>query len=319
MAEIVFINPRFTPSYWGWEHALPMMRARAVLAPINLPLLAALTPAEHSVVIVDENVEEIDFDRCARADIVGLTGMNVQRRRMHEILAELKRRGAFVVIGGPWVTVYEDDFGDLPDAVFVGEAEETWPRFLKDWSAGRHQRRYEQEAKTDMATVPAPRFDLVPMKKYLYGSVQISRGCPFTCEFCDIIVVFGRRPRVKRAAQVIEELNQLYAAGMHDVFIADDNLTGNKKALKPILRAIIEWQKARYYPLALATEASIDLAEDEEMMHLMVEANIDAVFIGIKSTNEAALRETKRIQKSFRPLWHDPRQSSSHSRARESW
>ena len=125
MADVVLINPRFTPSYWGWEHALPMLRAKALFPPINLPLLAALTPSGHNVAIIDENIQEIDWERCARADIVGLTGMNVQRRRMHEILTELKRRSAFVVIGGPWITVYEQDFGDLPDAVFIGEAEET--------------------------------------------------------------------------------------------------------------------------------------------------------------------------------------------------
>jgi radical SAM superfamily enzyme YgiQ (UPF0313 family) len=154
MAEIILLNPRFSPSYWGWEHALPMLRAAAVLPPASLPLLAALTPAEHNVTIIDENIEEIDFDRCAHADIVGLTGMNVQRRRMHEILRELKIRGAFVVVGGPWVTVYEQDFEDLPDAVFIGEAEKTWPQFLNEWTEGRQKRRYEQENKTDMATVP---------------------------------------------------------------------------------------------------------------------------------------------------------------------
>ena len=296
MAEIVLISPRFSPSYWGWEHALPMLRAKALFPPIGLPLLAALTPPGHSVSIIDENVEAIDWDRCARADIVGLTGMNVQRERMHEILAELKRRGAFVVIGGPWVSVYEQDFGGRPDAIFVGEAEETWPRFLAEWSEGRHQRRYEQAAKTDMATVPTPRFDLLPMHEYLYGGMQISRGCPFTCEFCDIIVVFGRRPRVKRPEQVIRELDQLAAAGKRDIFIADDNLVGNKRAIKPILREIAAWQKAHSYKVSLATEASIDLAEDEEMLRLMAEANIDAVFIGIESTNEASLRETRKIQ-----------------------
>lgn len=296
MADIVLISPKFHPTYWGLDYALPFLRKQTILPPLNLALLAALTPREHRVTIIDENVEPIDFERCRRADIVGLTGMAVQRDRMREIIDELKRRGIFTVLGGPWVTVRPEDLGPLADVVFVGEAEETWPRFLAEWGEGRHQTRYEQAGKTDMPTVPAPRLDLLKMQKYLYGSLQISRGCPFTCEFCDIIVVFGRRPRVKSAAQVIAELDGLVAAGIHDAFIVDDNLIGNKKAIKPILREIIAWQERRGYPMSFVTEASIDLAEDEELMSLMLRANIDAVFVGVESPNEEALRETKKIQ-----------------------
>ena len=296
MADIVLINPRFYPTYWGLDYALPLFRKAALLPPLNLATLAALTPPGHAVSIIDENVEAIDFERCARADIVGVTGMAVQRERMREIIVELKRRRIFTVLGGPWVTVSPEDLGPLVDVVFIGEAEETWPRFLDEWAESRHESRYEQADKTDMTVLPRPRWDLLPMPKYLYGSMQISRGCPFTCEFCDIIVVFGRRPRLKTAAQVRAELDGLTAAGVHDAFIVDDNLIGNKKAIKPILRAIIEWQEERGYPLSFVTEASIDLAEDEEMMQLLLEANIDAVFVGIESPNEEALRETKKIQ-----------------------
>jgi radical SAM superfamily enzyme YgiQ (UPF0313 family) len=296
MAEIILINPRFDPTYWGLDYALPFFRKSALLPPLNLALLAGLTPAEHSVSIIDENVDEIDYDRCRRADIVGLTGMVVQRQRMREIIIELKRRGIFTVLGGPCVTVSPEDLGPLADVIFIGEAEDTWPRFLAEGGEGRQQPRYEQADKTDMATVPSPRFDLLKMNRYLYGSLQVSRGCPFTCEFCDIIVVFGRRPRIKTVAQVIAEMEGLVAAGMHDAFIVDDNLIGNKKAIKIILREIIAWQEAHGYPLSFITEASIDLAEDEELMRLMVKANIDTVFVGIESPNEDALRETKKIQ-----------------------
>ena len=180
MAEIILINPRFEVSYWGLEHALPLLGKRANMPLASLPLIAALTPPEHSVTLLDENIEAIDFDRCARADIVGLTGMVVQRRRMRQILTELKRRGAFVVVGGPWVTVKEEDFAGLADAVFIGEAEETWPRFLGDWQRGEHQSRYEQDERTDMATVPTPRFDLLRMRDYLFGNVQFSCGSRFS-------------------------------------------------------------------------------------------------------------------------------------------
>src|SRR5262249_51838752 len=179
MADIVLVNPRFEVSYWGMEHAMPIFGKQANMPVACLPLLAALTPAEHTVTLVDENVEALDFDRLARADVVGLTGMSVQRQRMREILTELKERGVFTVVGGPWVTVQEDYFGDLADVVFVGEAEETWPQFLLDWEAGRPRRRYEQAQKTDMTKLPTPRFDLLKMRRYVFGSVQFSRGCPF--------------------------------------------------------------------------------------------------------------------------------------------
>src|SRR4051794_21709760 len=161
MADIVFINPRFEVSYWGMEHALPFLGKRANLPVACLPLLAALTPAEHSVTLIDENVEAIDYGRCARADIVGVTGLSVQRFRMKEILAELKRRGVFTAVGGAWVSVQEDYFGPLADVIFVGEAEETWPQFLRDWARGAHRIRYEQAEKSDMTRVPTPRFDLL--------------------------------------------------------------------------------------------------------------------------------------------------------------
>jgi radical SAM superfamily enzyme YgiQ (UPF0313 family) len=296
MAEIVLINPRFEVSYWGMEHALPILGKRANLPIAALPLLAALTPAGHTVTLVDENVEPLDYDRLARADIVGVTGMSVQRFRMREVLEELKSRGAFTVVGGPWVSVREDYFGDLADVIFVGEAEQTWPRFLDEWQAGQHGTRYEQAEKTDMTTVPTPRFDLLKMRHYLFGSVQFSRGCPFQCEFCDIIVTFGRRPRLKTSQQVIAELEALRREGVEIAFIVDDNLIGNKKAIKVLLRDLIAYQEAHGYPFDFFTEASLDLAEDEELMRLMVDANIGSVFIGIESPNEKSLQETRKFQ-----------------------
>jgi radical SAM superfamily enzyme YgiQ (UPF0313 family) len=296
MADIIFVNPRFEVSYWGMEHALPLFGKKANMPIGALPLLAAITPPGHQVTLVDESVEPLDFDRLARADIVGLTGMVVQRARMHEILVELKRRGVFTVVGGPWVSVREDAFGDLADVIFVGEAEDSWPRFLAEWAEGRHSRRYEQDEKTDMTRVPTPRYDLLKMNDYAFGSVQFSRGCPFQCEFCDIIVTFGRRPRLKTSAQVIAELEALRAQGCGVVFVVDDNLIGNKKAIKVLLRDLIVWQRANGYPLDFCTEASLDLAEDAELMELLVEANIGNVFVGIESPNEASLRETKKYQ-----------------------
>ncbi|MCA1685298.1 MAG: B12-binding domain-containing radical SAM protein, partial [Planctomycetia bacterium] len=296
MADIVFINPRFEISYWGMENTLPYLGKRANLPVACLPLLAALTPEGHTVTLIDENVEAIDWERCARADIVGVTGMSVQRHRMKEILAELKGRGVFTAVGGPLVTVLEDYFDGLADVVFIGEAEQTWPQFLGEWAQGLHQARYEQLEKSDMTKVPTPRFDLLKMRHYAFGSLQFSRGCPFQCEFCDIIITFGRRPRIKTSAQILAELDALKAQGVKIAFVVDDNLIGNKKAIKPILRDVIGWQEKHGYALSLFTEASIDLADDPELMSLMSDANILAVFIGIESPNEASLRETRKFQ-----------------------
>jgi radical SAM superfamily enzyme YgiQ (UPF0313 family) len=296
MSDIILINPRFEVSYWGLEHALPLIGKRANMPVACLPLLAALTPPGNSVTLIDENMDAIDFDRCARADIVGLTGMVVQRSRMLQILTELKRRGVFVVVGGAWATVKEDDFDGLADVLFIGEADQTWPRFLDDWQRGEHRRRYEQDERTDMTTVPTPRFDLLNMRDYLFGNVQFTRGCPFQCEFCDIIVTFGRKPRIKTSRQILAELDALLTQGVRGTMIVDDNLIGNKKAIVPVLEDVIAWQERHGYPMTFFTEASIDLADEPELMRLMVEANIVNVFVGIESPNEASLRETKKLQ-----------------------
>jgi radical SAM superfamily enzyme YgiQ (UPF0313 family) len=296
MARICLINPRFPTSFWGLNHALPLMGKKCNMPVLALPTLAGLTPPDHEVVLIDENVQDIDFEALDDFDIIGLTGMTVQRDRMREILEELHARDKFVVIGGPWITVAEDWFTGLVDVLFIGEAEDTWPRFLEEWSRGEHAPRYEQLEKSDMAKAPMPRYDLVPFREYAMGCIQTSRGCPFQCEFCDIIVIFGRRPRIKTAEQVVAEVDAQHKLGAHVIFLVDDNFIGNKKAAKVILRAIIDWQKKHGYPLAFFTEASLDLAEDDELLQLMAEAGLVAVFIGIESPDEAALRETKKLQ-----------------------
>ena len=296
MARICLINPQFPTSFWGLNHGLPLLGKKSNMPVLALPVLAGLTPEGHEIVLVDENIAAIDFDALEKFDIVGLTGMTVQRDRMREILVELRSRGVFVVLGGPWVTVAENWFDGLVDVIFIGEAETTWPKFLEEWSRGEQQYRYEQADKTDMSTVPMPRYDLVPYREYAMGCVQTSRGCPFQCEFCDIIVIFGRKPRVKTPAQVVAEIDVQSKLGARVIFLVDDNFIGNKKAAKGILRAIIEWQHAKGFPVAFFTEASLDLAEDDELLSLMTEAGMISVFIGIESPDEAALRETKKYQ-----------------------
>ena len=296
--KICLINPKFEPSYWGFDYALPLYPGNVACTMVSgsLPHLAALIP-DHDVTLLDENVEAINFDTLARFDMVGVTGMNVQKDRMREILLELRERKIFTVVGGAYASVDEEYFDGLCDVLFSGEADETWPRFVEQFAGGKpHENFFKQEHPTDMTSLPIPRFDLLKVKRYATGSVQFSRGCPFQCEFCDIIVTFGRRPRMKRTEQVIEELDHLRKLGFLAAFVVDDNFIGNKKAAKELLHAIVAWQKQHGYPMRLNTEASVNLADDPELLNLLYEANFRAVFIGIETPREASLNETKKFQ-----------------------
>ena len=295
---ICLINPKFEPSYWGLDYALPLYpgKKRSTMISGSLPSVAALS-GDHTCDIVDENVEEIDWSAMTAYDIVGVTGMNVQKKRMTEILTRLRELKAFTVVGGPYVSVKEDCFAGLCDVTFVGESEYTWPQFLADFAAGRpYEKRYEQTERTDMTEVPPPRFDLLKVSRYATGAVQYSRGCPFLCEFCDIPAIYGRRPRVKRPEQLVAELDDMRKVGFFSAFIVDDNFIGDKKSAKVVLRQIIAWQKQHGYRLRLMTEATINLADDPELMDLMYEANIRSVFIGIETPRKASLLETKKFQ-----------------------
>ncbi len=296
--SICLINPRFEPSYWGFEYALPLYPddKRSTMISGSLPTVAGLC-GEHRVCVLDENVEEIDWHSLAAYDIVGVTGMNVQKERTREILLRLREMKIFTVVGGPFVSVKEDFFDSLCDVKFIGEAETTWPQFLDDYARGKPTRnRYEQSQPTDMAKARPPRFDLLKVDRYASGALQYSRGCPFECEFCDIIVIYGRRPRVKEPDQFLAELDSMRRAGFHSAFIVDDNFIGNKKKAKALLEKIIPWMECHDYPLRLTTEASINLADDPVLLELMYRANFRSVFIGIETPRIDSLEETRKFQ-----------------------
>ena len=297
--KVCLINPRFTPSYWSSDYSLKLYpnSVRCQMVTGALPTIAGLSGMHHHIEIIDENVEELDLKDMERFDVIGVTGMIVQRNRMKEILMSLRDVRAVTAVGGPLVTCDEEDFKELCDVRFIGEAEETWPAFLDDLSSGRNtEERYVQENRSDMTLIPKPRYDLIQASRYAVATVQFSRGCPYLCEFCDIIVMFGREPRVKKPAQLMAELDDIRAAGFRLCFIVDDNFIGNKKEAKTLLQEIIIWQKKHGYPLALSTEASMNLADEPEILELMKQANFTRVFIGIETPNAESLKETNKTQ-----------------------
>src|SRR5262247_3855377 len=240
--RILLVTPRNSQNFWTFDYTLGLLKKSCLLPNLSMPTVAGLTPREHEVVLCDENVDPIDFD--APADIVGITGYIVHKQRMFEIIDEFRRRGRFVAVGGPYASLCPEDLRGRCDALFVGEAEETWPQFLADFAAGCALPEYETKEKPDMSLAPTPRFDLLKVDRYQTMTIQFGRGCPFRCEFCDIIVVYGRRPRIKGIEQVMAEIRECHRLGARQIFIADDNFIASKSEAKELLRALGAWGRA---------------------------------------------------------------------------
>lgn len=292
--KILLVTPRNPPSFWTYDEILPTLGRRCIFPNLSMPTLAGLTDAAHEVTLCDENVEEIDFE--TEADLVGITGYMIHRERIHELAGEFRARGRPVVVGGPYASLCPEELKGRCDAVFVGEAEETWPRFLEELETGRSQSLYEVREAPDLSAAPMPRFDLLDVEKYHALTLQFSRGCPFTCEFCDIIVMYGRRPRAKRVEQLMDEVRACHRLGASQVFIVDDNFIGDKKRAKALLRELASWGKARGYPLDFNTEVSLDVAADTELLELLREAHFTTIFVGIETPRMESLKETKKHQ-----------------------
>ncbi len=294
--KALLVYPSIPDTFWSFKHILKFIHKRAAHVPLGLLTVGAMMPHDWELRLIDMNVETLT-DECIRwADMVFIGAMVVQKESVREVVARCRSLGKPTVAGGPLFTSSAEEYPDI-DHFVLNEAEITLPMFLKDLAAGKPLRRYETQERPDITITPLPRWDLIHMKYYASMSVQYSRGCPFDCEFCDIVHLNGRKPRVKSNDQMISEFQLLYDLGWRGrLFIVDDNFIGNHAKVKSLLRSLIPWQEARSHPFSLYTEASVNLAQDEDLMNLMASAGFDSVFLGLETPAEECLVECGKHQ-----------------------
>jgi len=295
------IYPSYPDTFWSFNHALRFIGKKASHPPMGLLTVAAMLPGEWKKKLVDLNVTALKDEDILWADYVFLSSMTIQKQSAKKVIARCIQLGRPVVAGGPLFTAEAVSFPEVNHLV-LNEAEITLPQFLRDLEHGCPKPVYRSSDWADLSSTPVPLWDLINLKNYATMSIQYSRGCPFDCDFCDITVLYGRLPRTKSVDNVLRELDTLYERGWRGtVFFVDDNFIGNKKHLKrELLPAIIGWMKKKKYPFTFLTQVSINLADDDELIHLMVNAGFDIVFIGIETPDEQSLIECGKLQNANR-------------------
>jgi radical SAM superfamily enzyme YgiQ (UPF0313 family) len=303
--KVLLLYPEFPDTFWSFKHVLKFIRKRAALPPLGPLTVAAMLPAEWEKRLVDLNVRSLRDKDLAWADLVLISAMIAQRDSAVKLVARCRTAGKTVVAGGPLFTVEHAQFPEV-DHFVLNEAETTLPAFLRDFTGGCARRIYTSTTLPDLGSTPVPQWELADLRRYASMSVQYSRGCPFDCEFCNVTAMFGHRPRVKKPDQIIAELDGLWQQGWRgSVFFVDDNLIGNKRSLREdLLPALIRWRQGKR-GFAFYTEASINLADDPDLMKMMVAAGFDQVFIGIETPEEASLTECNKRQNRSRDLIAD--------------
>ncbi len=303
--KVLLIYPEFPDTFWSFKHALQFIRKRASLPPLGLLTVAAMLPAEWEKRLVDLNIGKLKDKDLAWADMAFVSAMAVQFETVRSILKRCNAAGLKIVAGGPLFLTEHEHYEDV-DHFILNEAEITLPQFLADLKEGIPQKIYATADFANVTQTPAPDWTLADLKHYATMALQYSRGCPYNCEFCNITVLLGHRPRLKSAAQILHELDGLYRLGWREsVFFVDDNLIGNKKTLKEeLLPALIEWRRDKV-GMTFHTEASINLADDDELMALMVKAGFNMVFIGIETPDEDSLTECGKKHNKNRDLIMD--------------
>ena len=302
--KVYLINPKFEPTIWAFEGLQPLTGTRFLTTPLGLATVAALTPAPWQVEIADENVEPINFE--TDADLIGITAFNVQYQRALQIAEGFRARGKRVVFGGPYCSLFPEAFEGKGDYRISGEAKQIWPEFLNDFENGTAREFYlAQEKKVNLETSPTPRYELIRGPLYNIHVLQTSRGCPFACEFCDIIVMDGRVPRTKTVEQVMTEVDHCVKQGAHYILFGDANFIGNMPFARKLLKALTEYSKKNDYPVEFCCELTFNVAHNKDLLELLQAANFYSVFIGIESPRRESLLETKKVQNTRRSIVED--------------
>ncbi|KGF72438.1 radical SAM protein [Neosynechococcus sphagnicola sy1] len=303
--NVLLLYPRFPKSFWSYEKILELVNRKVLLPPLGLVTVAAILPQDWDFKLVDCNIRAVTDLEWQWADLVIMSAMIVQKDDILEQIQLAKQFSKPVAVGGPYPTSMPEDMEAAGvDYLILDEGEITLPLFVEAWNRGDKKGRFTANGeKPSVTDTPIPRYDLLSLRDYDSMSVQFSRGCPFQCEFCDIIVLYGRKPRTKTPEQLLGELDYLFQLGWRGgVFMVDDNFIGNKRNVKLLLKELKEWQRSHKYPFRFDTEASLDLAQDQELIDLMLECNFAAVFMGIETPDEDSLQLTKKFQNTRTPL-----------------
>lgn len=300
--NVLLVYPEFPDTFWSFRHALKFIRKKAASPPLGLLTIASMLPKDWNLHLVDLNITTLRTKDLVWADYVYISAMVVQRDSVRMVIDRCVEEGVNIVAGGPLFLGEYEDFPEV-DHFILNEAEITLPQFLADFERGQTKRIYRTDSYPELELTPIPRWDLIKLKHYATMNIQLSRGCPFDCEFCNITAILGRRPRYKSGKQIVAELDSLYQQGWRsDIFFVDDNFIGNKKRLKnEILPALIEWRKGKAGN-SFNTEASINLADDPQLMEMMTAAGFTTVFVGIETPDEASLDECNKNQNRGRDL-----------------
>ena len=300
--RVLLVYPHNPDTFWSFKHVLHFVSKRSTFPPLGLLTVAAMLPSDWELKLIDLNVERLKDADLRWADYVMISAMIIHKQSVHEVVARCAAYHKAVIAGGPLFTTGHEQFPDIQHFV-LGEAEEVMPRLVADMRAGTVRPQYSVTTRPDISRLPVPRWDLIHTRHYVTMAVQFSRGCPYDCEFCDIIIMNGRVPRTKSPAQLLAELEGLRVRGWKDmVFIVDDNFIGDKKRTKELLRALITWRECVQPDMGFFTEASINLADDAELCELMVKAGFKKVFVGIETPSPESLRECHKLQNEGRDL-----------------
>jgi len=300
--KVLFVYPEYPDTFWSFKHVLKFISKKAAFPPLGLLTIGAMLPEKWQKKLVDLNVDSLEDYHIAWADMVFLSAMIVQKKSAQKIIDRCKAHGKKIIAGGPAFTTQHEEFTGV-DHFVLNEAEVTLPLFLDDLEKERPKKLYTSSKRPDIRETPIPLWSLINIQDYATMAIQYSRGCPYNCEFCDIVIMNGRTPRSKNPEQMKKEFQSLYDEGWRkSVFIVDDNFIGNRHEVKKMLPILAAWQKEKKYPFTLLTEASTDLANDEDLMQMMSKANFFKVFLGLETPDKESLKECGKFQNTSRDL-----------------